>query len=237
MVELQSVLEQLDDARRRLSGVPESMQELHEQYTEKKALIDECDERVAQAEQERRAAEGSAAEAREKASHYQQQISQVTTQREYGALLSEIDGAKTKASEFEDVAIAALEEIESANSQKAEVQQEFEAIDGQYQVEMQKWEEEKPQVAEQIDRLEAEADVLRAKLPKPLLLAYQRLYDRHQGKPLAKIEPVERSGPSQWRCSACNYAIRPQVVVQLRAANELVACGCGRQLYIDPADT
>ena len=212
------------------------MQELHDEYTKRKALIEEHEAAAAQAEQDRRAAEGSAAESLAKAAHYQQQINRVTTQREYGALLSEIDAAKQTASDFEEQALEALEVIETSNAERDRLRQEFEEIDAQYQVELGKWEEEKPQVAAQIDRLETEAEVLRAKLPKPLLLAYERLYERHGGKPLARIEPVETSGQPTWRCSACNYSVRPQVVVQLRAANELVSCGCGRQLYIDPAD-
>ena len=183
----------------------------------------------------RRLPKGSAQEHLAKAAHYQEQIAQVTTQREYGALLNEIDAAKKLASDFEETALEAIEIVDTATAEKESLQKEFEEVDSNYQVELAKWEEEKPQVAEEMDRLEAEAEVLRAKLPKPILLAYQRLYDRHSGQPLAKIQPLG-SGGQGWRCSACNYAVRPQVVVQLRAANELVSCGCGRQLYIDPAD-
>lgn len=211
------------------------MQELHAEHQRIKARMEELEESASAALLEQKAAEGSAQEHLAKAAHYQQQIAQVTTQREYGALLNEIDAAKNLASDFEEKALEAIEIVESATAEKDSLQQEFEEVDGNYQVELAKWDEEKPQVAEEMDRLEAQAEVLRAKLPKPILLAYQRLYDRHQGHPLAKIQPLGPTG-SGWRCSACNYAVRPQVVVQLRAANELVSCGCGRQLYIDPAD-
>lgn len=210
------------------------MQELHAEHQRIKARMEELEESASAALLEQKAAEGSAQEHLAKAAHYQQQIAQVTTQREYGALLNEIDTAKNLASDFEEKALEAIEIVDTATSEKESLQQEFEEVDSGYQVELAKWEEEKPQVAEEMDRLEAEAEVLRAKLPKPILLAYQRLYDRHSGQPLAKIQPLP--GGTGWRCSACNYAVRPQVVVQLRAANELVSCGCGRQLYIDPAD-
>ncbi|MEM1244753.1 MAG: hypothetical protein AAGK22_00195 [Acidobacteriota bacterium] len=211
------------------------MQELHAEHQRIKARMGECEETASSALLEQKAAEGSAQEHLAKAAHYQEQIAQVTTQREYGALLNEIDAAKKLASDFEEKALEAIEIVDTANSEKESLETEFQEVDSKYQIELAEWEEEKPQVAEEMDRLEAEADVLRAKLPKPILLAYERLYERLGGNPLAKIQPLGASG-SGWRCSTCNYAIRPQVVVQLRAANELVPCTCGRQLYIDPAD-
>ena len=78
------------------------MQELHAEYTRIKTRIEECEEAGSAALLEQKAAEGSAEEHLAKAAHYQQQIAQVTTQREYGALLNEIDNAKKIASEFEE---------------------------------------------------------------------------------------------------------------------------------------
>ena len=94
IVELQAALNHLRDAERRLHGIPDWMRELHEEHASSKAEIDEIEKAVEEAARERRTAEAAASDAQEKLKKYQQQINRVSTQREYGALLQEIDTVK-----------------------------------------------------------------------------------------------------------------------------------------------
>jgi hypothetical protein len=73
--------------------------------------------------------------------------------------------------------------------------------------------------------------VLRDTLPKPALVVFERLRELHAGDPMAQVIKVERpgSGPTMYRCRVCNYSVRPQAVVQIQTAGELIVCDCGRQ--------
>ena len=94
VVELQQAQDDLREARRLLDGIPSWMEELHAEHSERKAVIDGYEAEVEAAASVRRAAEAEIADLKEKVKHYQGQIGLVTSQREYGALLQEIDTAK-----------------------------------------------------------------------------------------------------------------------------------------------
>lgn len=240
LVDLQNVMRELRELRIQLEDVPDSMKELHDKHQELSEEIAALEEASRAAETQRRAAEGDAEEAQTKIAHFQEQINKVTTQREYGALLSEIDQAKASKLASEEEALAELEKTEEAQTRLNELRSEFEQIDTDYQAGLAQWEAEKPALAKRIDDLEGREAVLREKLPAANLRLWEKLYERHDGEPMALIERMQKPGDSQssFRCSVCNYQVRPQVVVQIRTQGELVSCECGRQriFYIEDVD-
>jgi predicted nucleic acid-binding Zn-ribbon protein len=236
IVELHRVLHGLEQARQRLEDLPESMKELHQEHHQHQQEMERLETEMREADVLRRAAEGKAQEAQSKIAHFQEQIGRVTTQREYGALLSEIDTAKALQRQHEDEAIAALERHETANGQHAALAAAFADLDRRYREGLMLWEAEKPDIQAQIARLEGTSQTLRERLPKSVLTTFERLYERHGGEPLARIVRLERSGgPTLYRCSVCNYQVRPQAVVEIRSSVELRICDCGQQriFYID----
>ena len=91
VVNLHHTIVDLNLALERLHGIPDWMRELHEEHSGRKQKIGEIENAIEAARQQRRAAESQVEEAREKQKRYQKQINEVSTQREYGALLQEID--------------------------------------------------------------------------------------------------------------------------------------------------
>src|SRR5688500_18732536 len=108
IVALQQALQRLAAAEERLAGIPDWMRELHAEHSARKAEIEALSAAAAAAASERRSAELEIGTAQERLKHYQQQISLVRTQREYGALLHEIDTAKVQIKGFEDAAFQAM---------------------------------------------------------------------------------------------------------------------------------
>jgi predicted nucleic acid-binding Zn-ribbon protein len=235
IVKLQAALTELSIAQAQLSGIPDWMQDLHAQHSGRLAEIASLEEAVETARRERREAETAIAEAQERLKRYQQQINQVSTQREYGALLQEIDTAKGQMSTAEDLGLAAMERREQAEAALAACREGFAEVDARYRQELARWEQEKPEIAARIDDLSASIAVLRERLPRGILANFDRIRERHQGSGLAPIQEVDRGGrgPRVWHCGACNYSVRPQVVVEIRSSGTMVQCdGCKRILYL-----
>jgi predicted nucleic acid-binding Zn-ribbon protein len=235
IVELQQVCAELDAAELQIAGVPEWMRELHEEHSSRGAEIREIEAAVAEAARTQREAEAGAADAKEKAQHYQEQIGRVRNQREYSALLQEIDTAKGHVREFDrQTAAAAAEELEQ-QGRLEETRQAFEDLDQRYGTELAKWEAQKPDVARRADELRGRVAVLRERLPRPILSQFDLLRGRFDGQALAQVREVERSGkgPLMWHCSGCNYMVRPQAVVDIRNHGTVVQCdSCKRILYL-----
>ena len=232
VLELHGVLTRIEDLNQQYNDVPPSMQELKREHDSTEAEINDLEAIIKESEIERRSAEGEAVELSSKADKYQEQISDVQTQREYGALLSEIDSSKGQAKESEERAIAATEKHDEAAKTLEELKDRFKEQDQTYQAQLSEWESQKPDFKKEIKAKETEAETLRAALPAQARAIFQRLYDMHNGQPLARIVSVERvnkKAKAIWRCSECNYSIRPQLVVEVRTSEELVLSECCRQ--------
>lgn len=235
VVELQEALDELAEAEQRLHGVPDWMRELHEEHSAAKQEIEELEQVVEDARHERRTADAAIADAQEKLKHFQEQIGQVSTQREYGALLKEIDTVKDQISEIEDRGLAAIEQREIAEGEISSKRDSFQELDGRYGVELSKWEEEKPEVARRVETLEGRISVLRERLSPGILSQFERTLARHENKALAAVRRAERT--QMWHCERCNYRVRPQVVVEIHNKGSIVYCeSCKRILFLDPAD-
>lgn len=225
----------LQEARRKLDGVPDWMTELHAEYSVRKAAITHEEEAAEEAARERREAEATVADAQEKLARYQEQIGQVTTQREYGALLKEIDTVKGTIKTSEEAAIGALEASEAANSKHQELEAEFQELDERYQTELAKWEAEKPKVKKTAKALEKEIVELRESAPRGALALFDRVYDRTEGNTVSLIKRIDPlRGNSMWHCTECSYNARPQVVLEVRAGEIRHCESCKRILYWEP---
>lgn len=233
IVELQEALERLRRADEELGGIPAWMRELDAEYREHKAEIDEHEAAAEAARIERRTAEAGISDAQEKLKRYQRQINAVTTQREYGALLQEIDTVKGQISAFEEQGLAAMERTDASTQALEEKRAGFRDLEERYQVELGRWEEEKPALAEEARKLRERVEVLQERLPRQYLAQFERIHERTHGQALAPIRKIERRGPAMWHCGVCNYNVRPQVLVEIRNQGSLVQCdSCKRILFL-----
>ncbi len=241
---LHQIQTELDEAESRLSGVPDWMQELHEEHSRYQQEIDTLDTERAEAEKVRRSAEGELADVQEKEKRYQEQISQVSTQREYGALLKEIDTAKQQRSDYEKQAFEAMERFEELGSQLTEKKEGFQDLDTRYKEELTKWEAEKPGIAKRIKELRVAAADAREKVPRQMLNLFDRLYKRFPGRALSRVSKLPARGTSRgssnamWHCEVCSYNVRPQIVVEIRTDGSICQCdSCKRILFWEDEKT
>jgi predicted nucleic acid-binding Zn-ribbon protein len=240
IVELQAALNRLRESERRLHSIPDWMRELHDEHASNRAEIEDLETAVEEAAKERRAAEAETADAQEKLKKYQQQINRVSTQREYGALLQEIDTVKSQIAESEEKGLSSLERAELAQKELDAKREGFRELNERYSAELARWEAEKPGVARQMDELQTLVIELRAKLPKPMASQFERILERYPGGALASVRLIARPGKAQreWHCAACNYRVRPQSIVEIRNGSSLVQCdSCKRILYLEAEPT
>ena len=233
IVSLQETLDELSQAQTRLNSIPDWMKDLHDEHSGRKAEIDEVAKQKEDAEKEQRRAEAAISDAQEKLKHYQDQISRVSTQREYGALLKEIDTVKDQISGGEQQAMKAIETVDESKTRLVELEEQFRDLDERYKNELSKWETEKPGVAKRAKELGKRAESLRGNISRRILTLFERVYDRNAQQAVARIAVLgaKKGSNTMWHCEACNYNVRPQVVVQIRAGVLNQCEACKRILY------
>jgi hypothetical protein len=236
LVQLQLALNEADTARRQLAGIPDSLLPIHEQHHHLLEVIQRLEGEIEADEKLRRSAELEATAAAAKLETYQVQINRVTTQREYGALLKEIDTIKAKVSVHEDEALALLERQEKARAELATARAEFATVDSRYQELLGLWQQERPAVEARLRDVVADIDRLRALIPGHPLRQFELLYQRLGGDALSTVTRMQGVGRSQaaWHCSVCNYRVRPQIIVEIKTTGALVQCErCHRFLRVE----
>lgn len=232
IVSLQQTLSELAAARQRLDGIPDWMTELHSEYSTRKAEIDQEEQVAEESDRLRREAEAAVADSQEKLKHYQGQVSQVTTQREYGALLKEIDTVKENIKTAEEQAINSIESHEQAREKLEKLQADFEDLDQRYKAELSKWEAEKPEVEAKAGELESKAEELKSGLSRGVLSLFERLYSRTNGDALAEVHKLANAkGTAMWHCGACSFNVRPMIAMEVRGGNILHCDSCKRILF------
>jgi predicted nucleic acid-binding Zn-ribbon protein len=234
IVELQGALGELRQVETRLQGIPDWMRELHDEHGRRRAELDALAAEIDGAVRERRAAEAAIADAQERLKKYQQQIGLVSTQREYGALLKEIDTVKVQIGKLEEEALQALDRLEQARAGSETQRQEFAELDTRYGTELERWESEKPAVAQRASELRDRVATLRERLPRAVAAQFDRVLARHGGEAVAAVRRGERG---VYSCSACNYRVRPQVVVEIRNTGNLVQCDACKRILMVPDGT
>lgn len=237
VVSLQTILDDLESAQHRLDNIPDWMQELHQEHSEKQQEIDRVAEASAEADKERRESEALFSDSQEKLKHYQEQLGSVSTQREYGALLKEIDTVKEHIETAEKASLDAFERNDTAQQALVELRESFQDLDKRYHSELAKWEAQKPAVTREIKSLTGKSVALKKDIPKSVLRQFERIRGKLEGAAVSPIliAKAVRGANTMWHCGACNYNVRPQVVIEIKQNGSINQCeSCKRLLYCPP---
>jgi len=234
VVDLQQAHNDLQEAEELLQGIPDWMRELHDEYSARRTEIEAIETLIEEAAAERRAAEAAVEDSQEQLKHYQEQIGRVRNQREYSALLQEIDIIKEQIQRAEEQGLQSMERQEVEQARLDEERQAFSDLETRYNQELEKWEAQKPDVAKQAEGLRGRIEVLEQQLPKPILERFRLIRERFGGVALAQARELQRvgKGTQMWHCSGCNYRVLPQSLVEIRNHGSVVLCdSCKRILY------
>jgi len=158
--------------------------------------------------------------------HFQKQKSSVTNEREFTAVISEIDYA-TKAIEEtsarrkeleEAIAQLATEIEERRNARPEEETAQAEVVAG--------WEKQKGKLLRRVHKLSKEAKKVEEEIQPKNRARFLRLLESKQGTSVSKV--VDGS------CSLCHFALRPHLQQRVRRCEEIIDCEhCHRILYIE----
>ena len=204
----------------RIEVIEERFRERNAEYV---ALKDRNDELVA----DQRQRSGELTDLEEKRKKFMDDLMQVKNQREYAAMLKEIDSVKAQISEHEDAILRDMEEIEKL---KGELETHAEHIQAEREAvakERADVEAEAAEAGKTGETLRAERDQIEAELPMLLRTALGRLEHRRQGVFLSKVDNAT--------CESCFVRVRPQVFQEIKLAAKVHTCSnCRRFLYHEP---
>ena len=226
IVELQTVDTQLRDLNELLGDLPKKVDELHQ---EEESLIDAVDKgkiRLKEIELALNKAEHRLAEIKQKIDKLKDQLSLVTSNKQYDALTQEIEYLKQEMDEVELEDLELDEEKGILQNDIQEKENNLEALSENLKTRRLKLEDLIAESADKKSKLEKEREKKSINIDPSVLGRYVRIRDARDGLAVVTINVNS--------CSACGFVVPPQTVSVIRKKTLIYNCDvCSRFLYFD----
>ncbi len=209
-----------------LAEIPRRKAEIEAALAQERAKLDAAKTALDASQKHRRKLEGELSDLESKRSKYKGQLMDVKTNKEYTAMLHEIEGVDREIRTRED---HVLEEMEKAEELGAEVKGEevtFKGAQEESRQRLQALDGEAKLLEERSAKHKAERDQVAATLPEDARELYERV---------AKLRGVAVAEAADGMCGACHVKLRLQMFSDLRRNEDIAQCpACNRILYYEP---
>ena len=226
IVELQTVDTQLRDLNELLGDLPKKVDKLHQG---EESLINEVDKgkiRLKEIGLALNKADHRLAEIKQKIDKLKDQLSLVTSNKQYDALTQEIEYLKQEMDEVELEDLELDEEKETLQNDLQEKENNLEVLSEDLKTRRLRLEDLIAESADKKSELEKDREEKSIHIDPSLLSRYVRIRDARYGLAVVTID-----GNS---CSGCGFVVPPQTVSVIRKKTSLYNCDiCSRFLYFD----
>lgn len=226
--EISGLQSRLTGAERFLTEQTRKLAEIGAQAESLNAQIRQLKASAANAEGESERIKGHIDELREK-------MNNSTSNKEYKALLSEVNNLKEQRSVFDEQAIEQLEKIEELNAKLAELEgakDEREKMRGVAENDRQQRADE---IADKLAELRQKRETLIADVPKNAMAVYEELLESRGEDAMAPLEIIDRKR-HEYVCSSSMMSVPVEVAASLIQGKLTISPNDGCILYLTEED-
>jgi hypothetical protein len=225
LIALQDLEVKVASLQKQVADIPSLNQSFE---NELRRLREEHDTKVAQSKElanHRRTLEGQVDLSRSKLSRLRDQLMAVKTNKEYTAMLHEIQMAEDQIRSEEDKILEIMEEMEIKEKELKGEEKEMQKKSAELQENIRKAGESIPVLEADLERVRQERASMESIIDADLLSRYRRIADARKGIALAEAKDE--------LCSACHVRIRPQMYADLLRTDNIHICdSCSRILFL-----
>ena len=150
----------------------------------------------------------------------------VKTNREYSALLTEIEGVKREKIELEELIIGKMEEVEKLSGEMKQAREKLKEAEHAFGEDRDRLSGTMKELDEEIAVRRQKRENISVRVKRPILTLYERIMGSRVNHAVVAL----RHGS----CSGCHAIIPLQKVADIRKCKEIHTCeNCGRILYYD----
>lgn len=224
LVQMQKINDEAGNIRTELAKGEEKLSALKNDLNEILGLINKQKEDRQTMRQRQRELEADMEDCEALAQKSQERLSAIKNNREYKALLREIDDGKKRVSEMEDQVMECLDQIEEKNKSLIDLEEQHKAVETSMEDEKASVDIHRTEGEKKISRFETTLKKLAKTMPPNLLARFKNTLKTRNGKALA---PVDNGV-----CMGCNMGIPPQMYNELQIGDKLMYCPhCERIIY------
>ncbi len=228
LIQLQEIDAAIRTRTEEKNRLPELIQSLERRRSENKDELDKVREALQTAQKNKRDRDSDLETGSQKVEKLKTRTSDIKTNKEYQALLKEIEAAERENTAVEDDILLLMEKIDAAAAQIAEAEKRANEEERTIAVEREQYEEKIRKIDEDLGGQEKSRKALASRIEPSVLNRYQKLIVTKSGTAV-----VEVRGES---CSGCYMSIPPQVFVNVKKNDSIITCpNCHRILYYKEA--
>jgi uncharacterized protein len=224
LIRLQQLESAADDARRRIADHPARTQALDARLQSTRDVVNGVKTRLTAAADKRRVEEKEVATVQTRLAKYKDQLLEVKTNREYTAMLHEIETAQNDIRGREDRILEVMMESDELNALIKKSEAELTIAEKEIAAERAALDAEQNTLQGEIDRTTAERATLVAQIDRQVLSIFETTAKGRKGVAVAEA----RNG----LCTICHVRLRPQVFNEVLKNESIIQCdSCRRILY------
>jgi predicted nucleic acid-binding Zn-ribbon protein len=226
LIQLQRAETDLKRAQAELAETPRLKAELDARLAAERTRLDDVRAALATSQKTQRQHETEVVDLKSKLSKYKGQLMEVKNNKEYTAMLHEIEAVEREIRSREDQILAEMERAENLAAQVKQEEGVFKAAEESAKGERRALEERSRALESAVSQHASERDAIAATISTDTLELFQRVA-RLRGSGVAEA----RDG----MCQLCHVKVRPQMYVDLKLSDSLLQCAsCSRILYYMP---
>ena len=225
LISLQAIDTRIGVLEADAARLPKEIAAIHAAVEESRKQVEQTKIRLDAARKDQRAKEKDLEVVQAKRAKNEARLYEVKTNKEYSAVLIEIEEIKQEKARMEEEVLVLMESQERLSVDIREAESRFKQRESQGRSEETTLKEQLRGIETDLAAVRTERKELAAKLPANILADYDRILRARAGLALV---PVAKPN----FCGACRMTITPQRLQELRAQSSLIPCeSCGRYLY------
>jgi len=224
LIELQRIDTEIVKINQRKRDLPLAISRLDEEFKALTAEIDEARSRQEDLVKRHREKENLLKRAVETLKKTKDRLTEVKTNKEYQAVLKEIETLEKRNGEIEEEIIVLLDEIDTGRGVLQEKEARYAARRSEYEGRRRELEGQLEAIDRELAQQVEKGESLRKRVPEGLLRKYEQIKAINNG--LAVV--------SAWKevCGGCHMNIPPQLYNELMETDEIVLCpNCNRIIF------
>ena len=224
LMKLQDIDYFIGELERSKDYLPDMIENLRKEVAETEETLASHKKRLTEARLEQKSLETETAANYEALEKYQHQMLSIKTNKEYDALMQEIDRCKETIALSEDKTLLLMDEVNELTEKIEEYTARLDKVTRRNTEQLEQLQNQIDAVGEKMQVKDDERKNVLVRIPKPLMSAYERI---RKGRGGDVVVPVRRRS-----CGACYKQLEPHVVQEIKKADKIITCdSCGRILY------
>jgi hypothetical protein len=224
LIHLQALDLEIQGLTRQRDTFPQQIKSLEQEIKKAESSVQDSHAEMDRLRKERRRLEGEVDSLRARLSKYKDQLMAVKTNKEYTAMLHEIEGCNKEITSKEDEILAIMEKVENQEKSITVGQKDFAARREQVQKHQSDLKKQMDAADAQIKSLMADRSRMLGNISASLISMYDRIARARKG--IALAEARDQS------CQVCHVRLRPQMFNEIKKNQQIITCeSCNRILY------